>query len=53
MNENENLYNKIIELSEIAESIGCQPIQDDLLSTANYLLDFIEESKSYLNELNK
>ena len=53
MNENQKLYNKIIELSEFAESIGCQPIQEDLLSTANYLSEFIEESEAYLKELNK
>ena len=53
MTENQKLYNKIIELSEIAESIGCQPIQDELLSTADYLKEFIDETSKYINELNK
>ena len=47
MNQSE-LLKEIIRLSFIAEELGCQPIQEDLLSTANYLSEFIEESKSYL-----
>jgi len=45
------LLKEIIKLSFIAEELGCQPIQEDLLSTANYLSEFIEESKSYNNNL--
>ena len=52
MNQSE-LLQEIIKLSQIAEDLGCQPIQEDLLSTANYLSEFIEESESYLKELNK
>ena len=47
MNQSQ-LLQEIIKLSLIAEELGCQPIQEDLLSTANYLSEFIEESKSYL-----
>ena len=39
------LYKEIIKLSEIAEEIGCQPIQEDLIQTANYLKEFINENK--------
>ena len=42
------LVKEIIKLSLIAEELGCQPIQEDLLSTANYLSEFIEESEAYL-----
>jgi hypothetical protein len=42
------LVKEIIKLSLIAKELGCQPIQEDLLSTANCLSEFIEESKSYL-----
>ena len=41
MNE---LLKEIIKLSLIAEKLGCQPVQEELLSTANYLSEFIEES---------
>ena len=51
MNENQKLYNKIIELSEFAESIGCQPIQDELLSTADYLKEFIDLSINYHKDI--
>ena len=50
MNQSE-LLKEIIRLSFIAEELGCQPIQEDLLSTANYLSEFIEESESYNNNL--
>jgi hypothetical protein len=53
MTENQQLYNKIIKLSEFVESIGCQPIQDELLSTANYLKEFIDECSKYDEELNQ
>jgi len=39
------LYKSMIKLSEIAEEIGCQPIQEDLIESANYLKDFIDEHK--------
>tara|TARA_R110001606_G_scaffold100738_1_gene221375 strand:- start:281 stop:412 length:132 start_codon:yes stop_codon:yes gene_type:complete len=38
------LYREIMKLSEIAEEIGCQPIQEDLIQTAKYLKEFIDES---------
>ncbi len=50
MNQSE-LLQEIIKLSQIAEDLGCQPIQEELLSTANYLSEFIEESESYNNNL--
>ena len=50
MNQSE-LLKEIIKLSLIAEDLGCQPIQEELLSTANYLSEFIEESESYNNNL--
>ena len=50
MNQSQ-LLQEIIKLSQIAEDLGCQPIQEDLLSTANYLSEFIEESESYNNNL--
>jgi len=52
MNQSQ-LLQEIIKLSLIAEELGCQPIQEELLSTANYLSEFIEESENYINELNK
>ena len=45
------LVTEIIKLSLIAEELGCQPIQEDLLSTANYLSEFIEESESYIDRI--
>jgi hypothetical protein len=50
MNQSQ-LLQEIIKLSQIAEDLGCQPIQDELLSTASYLKDFIDESRSYQKEL--
>ena len=47
------LVTEIIKLSLIAEELGCQPIQEELLYTANYLTEFIEESERYLKELNQ
>lgn len=38
------LYKEIIKLSEIAEEIGCQPIQEDLIQTAKYLKEFINQN---------
>jgi hypothetical protein len=38
------LYREIMKLSEIAEELGCQPIQEDLIQTAKYLKEFIDES---------
>jgi hypothetical protein len=46
------LYKEIMKLSEIAEEIGCQPIQEDLIQTANYLKEFIDETENYLKEIN-
>jgi hypothetical protein len=39
------LYKRMIKLSEIAEEIGCQPISEDLIESANYLKEFIDEHK--------
>ena len=47
------LVTEIIKLSLIAEELGCQPIQEELLSTASYLKDFIDESRSYELELTR
>jgi hypothetical protein len=46
MNQSQ-LLQEIIKLSLIAEDLGCTPIQEELLSTANYLSEFIEESENY------
>ena len=45
------LYKEIMKLSEIAEEIGCQPIQEDLIQTANYLEEFINETANYMKEI--
>tara|TARA_B110000914_G_scaffold178295_1_gene160056 strand:+ start:329 stop:502 length:174 start_codon:yes stop_codon:yes gene_type:complete len=45
------LVKEIIKLSSIAEELGCQPVQEELLSTANYLSEFIEESESYIDRI--
>ena len=45
------LLKEIIKLSFIAEELGCQPIQEELLSTADYLSEFIEESESYIDRI--
>ena len=50
MNQSQ-LLQEIIKLSQIAEDLGCQPIQEELLSTSSYLKDFIDESRSYQKEL--
>ena len=47
------LVTEIIKLSLIAEELGCQPIKEELLYTANYLTEFIEESERYLKEFNQ
>ena len=52
MNQSQ-LLQEIIKLSQIAEDLGCQPIQEELLSTASYLKDFIDESESYQKELTR
>jgi len=44
MNQSQ-LLQEIIKLSLVAEDLGCTPIQEELLSTANYLSEFIEESE--------
>lgn len=46
MNQTE-LFKEILKLSEIAEELGCQPIQEELEQTANYLKDFIDETEIY------
>ena len=52
MNQSQ-LLQEIIKLSRIAEDLGCQSIQEELLATASYLEDFIYESKSYQLELTR
>ena len=41
MNEIELLKQQISDLSEKASFLGCQPIADELLSTRDYLQEFI------------